>query len=105
MTNLFVNRVNLWSLIETFKYKSVLGAVRTESPIVNESNPAMDEVNEDRESRKGDVQTTMDFAANIEKVKEVTRPFLLFTVKIIDLIEFCYCLFFSIVWLVLGPDI
>lgn len=54
----------------------------------------MDGVTEDRESRKCDVQTTMDFAANIEKVKEVTEQISilqgLFT-EIIDQFNFFYC--------------
>lgn len=49
----------------------------SESPSANESNlvtaavSTMDDTNEDRDAKKNEVQTTMDFAANIEKVKEV----------------------------------
>lgn len=48
------------------------GTARIESP--NESNSATEDGNEElfRDGKKNDVQTTMDFAANIEKVKEVT---------------------------------
>lgn len=48
------------------------GTARTESPATTELNPATEESNEDRDEKK-DVQKTMDFAANIEKVKEVTK--------------------------------
>lgn len=50
------------------------GTPRAESTNITESNATTtDEVNEDREMRKPhEVQTTMDFAANIEKVKEVS---------------------------------
>lgn len=52
-----------------------IGTPRAESAIVNELNAtATDEIIDDREIRKThDLQTTMDFAANIEKVKEVNR--------------------------------
>lgn len=49
------------------------GTVRTESPSAIESNAlTTEEPNEEREGKKNEVQTTMDFAANIEKVKEVS---------------------------------
>lgn len=52
------------------------GAARTESPATNESaTTAVEENGDDRDGKKNDVQTTMDFAANIEKVKEVTFTF------------------------------
>ncbi|XP_031625215.1 probable serine/threonine-protein kinase DDB_G0282963 [Contarinia nasturtii] len=46
------------------------GTTRTESPATNESSSAAEENVDDRDGKKNDVQTTMDFAANIEKVKE-----------------------------------
>ncbi|XP_055304148.1 putative uncharacterized protein DDB_G0277255 [Sitodiplosis mosellana] len=46
------------------------GTARIESPGTIESNSAAEESNEDRDGKKNDVQTTMDFATNIEKVKE-----------------------------------
>lgn len=68
---------------------SILGSARTETPATNESNTitVVEEVSEDRESKKSDVQTTMDFAANIEKVKEVwLNPLsIIFLSKFVDL--------------------
>lgn len=51
----------------------ILGSARTEVPATVEPIPVADETNEERDIKKNDVQTTMDFAANIEKVKEVSE--------------------------------
>lgn len=59
---------------QTFVHIRFAVTARTESPSIIESyTTTADEVIEDRESRKSEVQTTMDFAANIEKVKEVKQ--------------------------------
>lgn len=69
-----------------------VGTARIESP--NESNSAAEDSNEDRDGKKNDVQTTMDFAANIEKVKEVmfacSNSFAIFLLNISILIQLFY---------------
>lgn len=91
-------------------------AVTSESPSANESNlgtapvSLIDDANEDRDAKKNDVQTTMDFAANIEKVKEVifTQTFsnliakIMFSNRMMILMKFQHFLNTFIVRVVLG---
>lgn len=63
------------------------GAARSaESPCAVEANGTTvpEDVNDDRESKKNEVQTTMDFAANIEKVKEVIHTHIFFSINSIS---------------------
>lgn len=72
--------------------------------VPNDSHSASDDANDDRDSKKNDVvETTMDFAANIEKVKEVIEHLSSF-LEPSSCVNFLFCLFVT-VRLVLGSDI
>lgn len=73
--------------------------------VPNDSHSASDDANDDRDSKKNDVvETTMDFAANIEKVKEVIDIFCRLSLNQAHLLIFGF-VYFLTVRLVLGPNI